>query len=130
MEETTPEVDAVAYFEEHPDFVDCRKEGHAWTRFEPHGASFNLENEGQPNEVWTKERHCPECGQMHVKRWDRFGNQLTDGRTYPEGYVLKGERMPLRGELWQRDFEAARQARRAAVAAKPKRAPKRVRRAA
>lgn len=133
--ETVVEVDPGTYFAEHPEFEDCRKEGHAWSRFEPRGASFLVENEGQANEVWMKERQCGECGQVHVKRWDRFGNELTDGRTYPEGYVLKGERMPLRGNLWQRDFETARQARQArrrtwreAQAAKPKRKP--VRRAA
>lgn len=137
IDDDKPLVNTDAYFSEHPEFKACRMEGHNWTRYLPAGpASYIVENEGTPDERWVKYRECvddpdsgtPGCHQKHYKRWDRYGREINPDRDYPDDYVLKGERMPSRGELWGKEIKQAQAAHRdqtqpkRAAARKPKRA--------
>lgn len=107
--------DPDAYFEEHPEFLECRMDIHHWTRWEPPVGSgaYIIENAGSDNERWSRERKCPGCGTRQSREWDRWGNFLGLRTQYPPEYVLKGERMPPKRELLDAELMQAQEAQRA-----------------
>lgn len=74
------------YFKEHPEFEVCRRtRRHAWP-FRGHLTKLK-------GGLWQEFFACPDCGGELTKVFNNVGTTIERKMTYPEGYLLSGERI-------------------------------------